>query len=208
VNLQRSSLYPDDRTALWVAAELDLAKALYLAPEHAVAHAALGHTQILTNRAVQGMAECKRALELDRNLANAHATIGVAKFTIGCAKETEAHVQQALRLSPRDTFAHHWMVVAGTANLLLGRDEDAVSWFRRSIEMGRNYSAAHFRLAAALVHLDRLGEARLAAKAGLAITPAFTMRRFRGGAISDNPTFLAQRERVAEGMRKAGIPEG
>jgi len=25
---------------------------------------------------------------------------------------------------------------------------------------------------------------------------------------SDNPTFLAQRERIFDGMRKAGVPEG
>jgi hypothetical protein len=33
------------------------------------------------------------------------------------------------------------------------------------------------------------------------------MRRYRAGAPSDNPIYLAQRERVAEGLRKAGLPE-
>ena len=33
------------------------------------------------------------------------------------------------------------------------------------------------------------------------------MRRFRAGALSDNPIYLAQRERVVEGLRKAGVPE-
>lgn len=32
--------------------------------------------------------------------------------------------------------------------------------------------------------------------------------RIRAGAGSDNTTYLAQRERVYDGMRKAGIPEG
>jgi hypothetical protein len=43
--------------------------------------------------------------------------------------------------------------------------------------------------------------------AGLAINPAYTISRFRAGLFSDNPTFLAQRERVYEGLRKAGVPE-
>jgi hypothetical protein len=45
-------------------------------------------------------------------------------------------------------------------------------------------------------------------KAGLAINPAFTISRFRDGAWSNNPAYLAQREHVYEGMRKAGLPEG
>jgi hypothetical protein len=50
--------------------------------------------------------------------------------------------------------------------------------------------------------------ASAAAKAGLALDPSFTIRRYRDGAYSDNPTFLAKRERVCEGMRLAGVPEG
>jgi hypothetical protein len=53
-----------------------------------------------------------------------------------------------------------------------------------------------------------MGEARAATKAGLALDPNFTIHRFRAGASGDNPTYLAQRERNYEGMRKAGVPEG
>jgi hypothetical protein len=47
-----------------------------------------------------------------------------------------------------------------------------------------------------------------AAQAGLALHPSFTIARNRAGAPSDNPIYLAQRERIIEGMRKAGVPEG
>jgi hypothetical protein len=63
-------------------------------------------------------------------------------------------------------------------------------------------------LAAALAHLGRLDEARAEVQAGLALDPKFTLRRYRAGASSDNPTYLAQRERFIDGMRKAGVPEG
>ena len=99
------SFLPDDRAARLAAAEAALTKALSLAPENAVAHLCLGIVQIHTNRASQGIRECERALELDRNLANAHGQIGVAKILLGQAEETEAHIQEALRLSPRDTYA-------------------------------------------------------------------------------------------------------
>ena len=62
-------------------------------------------------------------------------------------------------------------------------------------------------LAAALAHLGRISEARATAKAGLALEPSFTIGRFSAGARSDNPVYLAGRERIYEGMRRAGIPE-
>jgi len=38
--------------------------------------------------------------------------------------------------------------------------------------------------------------------------PNFTVRRYADDACSDNPTYLAQRARILEGMRLAGVPEG
>ena len=100
---------------------------------------ALGFVEILTKRAAEGIAECEHALELDRNLAHAHAVIGIGKVFIGRAEETEAHIVEALRLSPRDTMAYIWMSIAGGAKNHLGSWEQAVAWFRRAIEANRNY---------------------------------------------------------------------
>jgi hypothetical protein len=77
----------------------------------------------------------------------------------------------------------------------------------KAIDTNRNYPLAHFWLAAALAHLGRLDDARAASQAGLATNPTFTIARNRAGATSDNPTYLAQRERLLDGMRKAGVPE-
>lgn len=134
--------------------------------------------------------------------------MGLAKVFIGRGEETEAHVREALRLSPRDALSFHWMALAGYAKLYLGSDDEAVAWFHRAIETNRNLPNAHFYLAASLSHLGRLQEAQAAAMAGLAINPTYTIQGFRAGALTDNPAFLAQRERICDGMRKAGIPEG
>ena len=198
-----------DRGARLSAAEVALSKALSLAPEHPAAHLYMGVVQISTNRVDQGIAECERALALDRNLAIAHGWIGLAKYFIGRSEETEAHVQEAFRLSPRDTTAYAWMVWAGMAKLQLGRDEEGIAWLRRAIEANRNLPPlAHFGLAAALAHLGKLDKASAAAEAGLTLDPHFTVRRFRLNASTDNPIYLAGRERICEGMRKAGVPEG
>ena len=198
----------DDRTARLAAAETALIKALSLAPQHAAAHALLGVAQIITNRAAQGIAECEQALALDRNLAYAHACIGLAKNYIGRAAETEAHIHKAFRLSPHDTGAFWWMMFLGNAKSFLGADAEAAAWLRRSIDAQPNLPWTHFNLAAALAQLGQLDEAQAAARAGLALDPSFTLRRFRLNAPSDDPTFLAGRERIYEGMRMAGVPEG
>ena len=207
-SLVGGSFFVDDRAARFAAAETTLIKALSLAPNHAIAHYLLGFVQISTNRAGQGIAECERALALDRNLAGAHAEIGLAKYNIGRAEETEAHIREALRLSPRDTSAYAWKAFAGYAKVYLGSDEEAAAWLHRAIETNRSYSLQHFALACALAHLGQLDDARAAVQAGLALNPTFTLRRFRAGTSSNNPTFLAQRERIYDGMRKAGVPEG
>jgi tetratricopeptide (TPR) repeat protein len=94
-----------------------LAKALSRAPEHALAHFLLGVVLSNTNRVSQGIAECERALALNRNLAMGRAALGTAKYYQGLAEETEAHINEALRFS--DTDAHVWLVVAGNAKFLL-----------------------------------------------------------------------------------------
>jgi hypothetical protein len=127
---------------------------------------------------------------------------------MGRAAETEGHVLEALRLSPRDMGAHLWMHFMGAAKMHLAADAKAVRWLRRSIETHHNFPPAHFALAAALGLLGALDEARAAARAGLALNPGFTIRRLRIHKFSNNPTYLAGQERFCEGMRLAGVPEG
>ena len=140
-------------------------------------------------------------------MAAAHGFIGLARVFVGRSEETEAHIQEALRLNPRDRLAHVWMTFAGVAKTHLGGDEEALSRFRRAVEVNRSFLVTHFYMAAALANLGRRLEARAAVEAGLALDPNFTLSRWRDTAPSDNPVFLAQYERVFEGMRKAGVPE-
>ncbi len=46
------------------------------------------------------------------------------------------------------------------------------------------------------------------ARACLELNPSFTIARFRSQTNSDHPVYLAGRERMYEGLRKAGVPEG
>jgi hypothetical protein len=72
----------------------------------------------------------------------------------------------------------------------------------------QNQALSHFHAAAALALVGDLKEARSAARAWLALDPNFTIRRYRVSAKSDNSIYLTKRERIYEGMRRAGLPEG
>jgi TolB-like protein/class 3 adenylate cyclase/Tfp pilus assembly protein PilF len=201
------SLSTNDKAVRFAAAEAAATEALSLAPDHALAHLSLGMVLGFTNRAAQGIAEYERALALDRNMAGAHALIGQNKLFIGRADETEAHVLEALRLSPRDPWAYIWLLTAGFAACLLGRNEEAASWFRRSIEANRNFALCRFIHATVLTNTGRMDEARSELKAGMTLDPGFTIANFQTAVSSDNSVYLAQRARIIHDMRRAGVPE-
>jgi adenylate cyclase len=190
----------DDRDARLAAAEAAIAKVLSQRPDDALAREIIGAILNQTKRSDQGIAELERALALNPNLATAHGDIGLAKIFVGHPEETGAHENEALRLSPRDSFAWLWLHFAGAAKMILGANEEAVTLFRRSIEINRTNPLTHFFLAAALANLGKLEEAQSETKAGLALDPGFSIRRFRNG--NENAVDLL------DSLRKAGVPEG
>jgi len=200
--------FENERAVHIAAGEAILAKALCLSPNHAWAHMMLGAFFACTNRAALAIPELEHALALNPNLAEAHAEIGAAKYYLGRGAEVENHIKEAFRISPRDTFAYRWMMLAGFGKIEVEAYAEGIYWLRRSIEANPNQLLTHFFLAGALAVVGSVNEAKAAASAGLAHHPSFTLRRYRDGAQSDNPIYLAMRKRIYEGMRLAGIPEG
>jgi TolB-like protein/class 3 adenylate cyclase len=198
----------DDRAERLATARAAATRALALAPDHALGHFAMGIIYLSESRPAQGIAECELAIGLDRNLAFAHAYIGIAKTFLGRPQETEAHVQEALRISPRDANAYVWMTFVGLSKLYSGDYDEAVLWFRRSMDTNRNLAIASFCLAAAHALSGDLSEAAAQTRIGLSMDRTFTIRRYREGANSDNAIYLDGRRRILEGMRLAGVPEG
>jgi TolB-like protein/class 3 adenylate cyclase/cytochrome c-type biogenesis protein CcmH/NrfG len=200
--------YVDDRAERLESVEANLNRVLSQSPNNARARYCLCRVLVQSKRGAQGIAECQRALALNPNLASAHALTGVAKVFDGHPEETERRELEALRVSPHDTEAGVWVAYIALAKLHLGAYEEAIGLYLRAKELNPNYATGRFNMAATLVELGRLDEARAEVQAGLALNPGFTLRRYRDGAQSDNPVFLKGRERIIEDMRKAGVPEG
>lgn len=189
------------------AAEAAMAKALRIAPNNAHAHYVRASVLHVLRASERALRECERAIGLDRNLAAAHADAGMMKVLLGRGEETEAHVAEAMRLSPRDPLLSRWHLYIGMADLYLGRVDQAADPLRKAVELNSSFSIAHFILAATLALMGRDAEAAEACAAGLRLDLNFSVAKFRSNTRSDNPVYLAGRERIYEGLRKAGVPE-
>jgi tetratricopeptide (TPR) repeat protein len=95
------SFSTDDRAVRLAAAETAAIGALSRAPDHALAHFALGVVTGLKRRNAEAIAECEHPLALDRNLAYAHMMIGSIKTALGRAEEAEGLSAAAFASSVR-----------------------------------------------------------------------------------------------------------
>ena len=82
--------------------------------------------------------------------------------------------------------------------------------FERATQADGGHPQLWSNLAASLKALGQEQAEMDAIERALALDPRFTIRRFRDAtnARSDNPIYIAGRERLIEGMRLAGVPEG
>jgi TolB-like protein len=205
VNMSYAS---DDRLAQIRAAETAAKQALVLTPDSAEAHLTYGTILYAMRAPERALREFEFAIGLDANLAAAHAYLGLIKFSLGRARDTGAHVAEAMRLSPRDPLLFHWHFFIGVAEIYLGRVVHGIESLRKSVEINPNWGLSQFVLAGALALTGLLAEAAEVCAVAQRLVPNFTIARFRAGAASENPVYLAQREHMYRGLRLAGVPEG
>jgi TolB-like protein/Tfp pilus assembly protein PilF len=198
----------DDRAGQIRAAEAAVAKALALAPDDPRAHVTYGTVLYAMCAPERALREFQLAIGLDGNLATAHAYLGLMKFFLGRSGDTRAHVEHAIRLSPRDPLLFRWHLFIGLADIYLGNAAHALSSLRKSVELNPNWGLSHFVLAGALALAGLLGEAAEVCATARRLAPNFSIAKYRAEAISDNPVYLTQRKLLDRGLCLAGVPDG
>ena len=197
----------EDRAGQMRVAEAAVLQALALEPGNAHVRCTRGTVLYAMGMPDRALREFELALAIDRNLAMAHAYSGLMKFFLGRAHETEGHVAEAMRLSPRDPLLFHWHYLIGVADFYIGRVVRAVNGLRKSVEISSNWALSQFVLAAVLAQAGLLAEAAETCDAARRLAPNFKVNKFRAQIVSTNPIYLAQRERLYEGLLRAGVPE-
>jgi adenylate cyclase len=154
--------------------------------------------------------EMAAARDGDRNLPDARATLGFWPIYLGRAGEGFADIETALRLSPHDSNRPSWEFYICHLHSHLAQWEQAIEWCRKTVIGDPSFWWAYIDLAAANAWLGRDTEAKAAVAELLKLKPGFTVQTWVGLAanFSDNPIFSQQIQRMVEGLRKAGLPEG
>jgi tetratricopeptide (TPR) repeat protein len=108
-------------------------QAIALDPGYGLAYAGLADAYNLRGDHRRGEAAALRALELDPDLAEAHAALGnVRLFSEWNLPEAEREFRRALALNPSYATAHQWLAYQ---NLAEGRSEEALASIERACDL-------------------------------------------------------------------------
>jgi adenylate cyclase len=165
------------------------------------AHWILGLAYLQQKQLDRAMAEARKALALDPNFAWAHSLLGQALHYAGRSQEAIEPHTTAMRLDPndQDPFLHF----LAQAYFGLGRYEEAAANLKRRIVRKPDTDVSRILLAACYGHLGRAEEARALWQEVLQINPGYSFEHHRRVLPYKDP---ADFERIADGLRKAGLP--
>jgi adenylate cyclase len=169
--------------------------------DDADAHWALGWTLLQRRQHDRAMVEARTALLCEPNLALAHGLLGQVLYYSGRSAEALHPLASALRLDPNHDQSLHYLALAYFG---VGRYEDAAAVLKRRIVRKPDTDVSRVLLAACYGHLGRLEEARAQWREVMRVNPDYSLEhRRRVLPYKDQADF----ERIADGLRKAGLPE-
>ena len=179
-------------------------RAVELDHRDAEAHTVLGVVALFMGRFDDSLRRLETALEIDPNLALAYMW-GGGYYALSCQSDkARAHLNEALRLSPRDPANNWTFAFQGLADFADERYEDAAEWARKAIHLYHRFPTAHRLLAASCTLLGQIDKARSALAALLSSAPGTTIARTRTAVPWKDPVVM---ERYLDALRKAGLPE-
>jgi adenylate cyclase len=175
-------------------------RAVELDPNLADAHLTLAGILQWLHRRPESWAEYERALELNPNLADYR--FGLALIHGGRTDEGMDHLKRIMRLDPFHPPV--CLTFLGNAYYQTGRYADAIESLRAAARRLPTFRPTYVWLAAAAAQLGYDKEAQEAAATVLRRDPAFTISKWLQLHQFAKP---ADADRIAEGLRKALLPE-
>jgi DNA-binding winged helix-turn-helix (wHTH) protein/tetratricopeptide (TPR) repeat protein len=198
---------PDEAAAVEAKANATLEQALKSRPNSIPVLEA--HCRLLsaTNHFVESLVACGKALSFDPWNGAVLYLIGLGHIYLGRFDDALATFRQADRYDTPQASRWTWLLGAGLANVLMGRDEEALPWLQRSIAITPATGRSHLLLAAAYQRSGRFEEARAAVAEGLRLRPGTTKLNVSPSMKNASPVCIAAWERVVQAEVEAGLPE-
>ena len=163
------------------------------------------HALTLANMWLRNMEEAERAaartLKLDPNYAEGYATLGSLRDFAGRHESAIEQFEQSLRLDPKFHVALQFL---GRAQFGLERYAEAEASFNRRLIRHPRSDMTRVFLASIYGHTGRHEEARRVWDEMLEINPDFSIDHLEQVLPFQDPAWF---ERLAGGLRKAGLPD-
>ncbi len=198
---------PEEAVAVEARANATLERALRSKPNSIPVLEAHCRFLSATNHFVKSLVTCAKALSFDPWNGSALYLIGLGQIFLGRFDDALATFRQADRYDTPPASRWTWLLGAGWANLLMGRDEEALPWLQRSIAITPATGRSHMLLAAAYQRSGRFEEARAAMAEGLRLRPGTTKLNVTPPWKNVSPVCLAASVRIVQSMVDAGLPE-
>jgi tetratricopeptide (TPR) repeat protein len=205
-----TTMQSSDREADMLRGEELASRALAIDPNSYQAHHAKARILVAQKRAEEAIIEAERSLRLNPSFIPTYLPLCQASLMLGLPEKVIEYANRAMRLSPPDPYLYVFHAQEGLAHIMLRQDDRAVACLRQAVANNPKFPAPVAYLTAALALTGQEAEARETLKQYLSLrgTKSRTIAPWRAMAYSDNPVYLAFRERIHEGLRKAGMPEG
>jgi adenylate cyclase len=172
-------------------------KALSMGGPDAFTHALIGSGYLRLGKYDLAISELQRAIELNPNDALSHLRLGTVMLYTGRTEEAIQLKQTGLRFDPYSRY-HVWHL--GLAYYLKGKYEDAIRTWEQGLGINPNSAWIHLGLVAAHAQAGRSEEAKRSAEMAMKLHPFFEVES--SFTLFRKP---ADREKILEGLRKAGL---
>jgi DNA-binding winged helix-turn-helix (wHTH) protein/tetratricopeptide (TPR) repeat protein len=198
---------PADVAATKRSAQSMLERALRMKPTYLPVLEGYCRFLAATNHFVESLVACARVLTFDPWDGLALFNLGLAQVQLGRFEDALATFKQADQFDTPQVSRWTWLLGAGWTNMLMGRNEEALSWLQRSIAITPATGRTHGLLAAAYQRLGRTDEAKAAMATVMELRPGSTLGNIALPTRNASPVFLEASERILRAEVEAGLPE-
>lgn len=197
---------PEERAAAEASAKSLLEQAVRATPRSIPVLQAYCRYLSATNQFAESLVACGRALSLNPWDGTSLYLIGVGQLYLGRFEDALATFHEAERFDTPAVSRWTFPLGIGWANLVLGRNEDAVRWLGQSIAITPGSGRTHMLQAIAYQRMGQIEDAKAALIKGMELRPGSTLANFSVPTKNASPRFVETVNWAGDALVALGLP--